>query len=334
MGVKDFTKVFESNGEFHYKDFKDKNVVIDASVEIYRAALGMKMSETLTDAFGNPTAHINIILLGIILKLKANKANQYWVFDYYEGSTNHNPLKLLELQKRKAKRENAKEKIVKLKQTDELFSDDEDIKQNIDKQEKAAFSMKQFYIDDVKFMLDMLDIPWIDCLPGFDAEQIAAISTNINIFDKKMDCVLSPDADCLPFGCKQLIKRDIRKKKLFKYNLDDLLIKHELTQDDLIKISLILGTDFAPKTPGVGPKTVLKKYKSIELSTDQINAMKYNFKRVLTDLEISQLKKPISEPFTNEKKYKDLLDWLHLVKNFNRERIEKQFNKLNLFDKN
>lgn len=304
-----------------------------------------------------------------ILKLKANNANQYWIFDYNDASTDgtcHNPLKQLELQKRKLKKDTAKEKIVELKKridtleldTDDLFTDDEEEESNkpskssddnskqnhqdkIDKQEKVAFSPKAFYFEDVKFILDMLDIQWIECPAGFDAEQIAAIATNIPIFkenqiDKKMDCVLTPDADCLVFGAKQLIKRDIRKKKLFKYTLSNILKKYELTQDDLIKVSLILGTDFAPKTPRIGPKTVLKKYKEIELSKEQQDAFDSNFMRKLTDNEIKSIKTSIHNQnrtsFSDEKKYETLLSWLELVKNFNRARIEKQFAKLEVFN--
>lgn len=377
MGVKDFTKVFESNGEFKYKDFNNKNVAIDASVEIYRAALGMKKLDTLTDAFGNPTGHINVILLNI-LKLKANNANQYWIFDYNDSENKdkdicHNPLKQLELQRRKEKRMDAKDKITELKKKldtltlvdketelnkdNDLFTDEEDndndndknndknnesllIEDKLNKQEKIAFSPKAFYFEDVKFMLDMLDIPYLTCPAGFDAEQIAAIATNIPIFkedqiDKKMDCVMTPDADCLVFGAKQLIKRDIKKKKLFKYDLQDILDKYEITQDDLIKISLILGTDFASKTPRIGPKTVLKKFKDIELNAEQQAAYNNNFSRKLTNEEILDIKKSITvrdnKPFSNKEKYITLLDWLEKVKNFNRSRIEGHFGKLSLY---
>lgn len=371
MGVKDFTKLFESSGEFKYPDFKNKNVAIDASVEIYRAALGMKKIETLTDAYGKPTGHINVILLNI-LKLKANNANQYWIFDYNSSKDedkNHNPLKQLELQKRKVKRDTAKEKIKELQKDlksleikedkkakgkskeDELFTDESDVEEvekeeskpklsketcqaSIDKQEKAAFTIKSFHFEDVKFMLDMLDIPYLDCPAGFDAEQIAAFATKTNIFDKKMDFVFTPDADALVFGATKLIKRDIRKKKLFKYDLNEILTENELSQDDFIKVCLMLGTDFAPKSPKIGPKTVLKKYKDTELSEDQLKAMNCNFKRVLTAQELDEVRKSVQNTngsFTDPEKYTKLLDWLELVKNFNRERIEKQFKKNGLF---
>jgi len=358
MGVKSFTQVFEPQSEFTYKEFKGKSVVIDASVEIYRAALGMKLSETLTDAFGNPTAHINIILLGVILKLKAAGASQYWIFDYHTTDKSeifHNPLKQLELQKRKAKRTAANAKLVLLKKSkeQELFSEDSqsetdeltaslqrtkiNAQSSIDTQEKVAFVMKRFYTEDIIFILDMLEIPWLQCPAGYDAEQIAAFATNNkDIFGKKIDYVFTPDSDALLFGAKKLIKRDIRKKKLFLYNLADLLQEYELTQDNFIKVGLMLGTDFAKKSPGIGPKTVLKKYKTTTLAQDQIDALNQNFKKVLTTSEIALLVVHNDKyvPFTNEKKYTQFLDWLELVKNYNRIRITKQLEKNKLFINN
>jgi hypothetical protein len=354
MGIKSFTQVFEPRSEFNYKDFNRKNVVIDASIEIYRCALGMKLSKALTDSYGNPTIHINSILLGVILKLKANGANQYWVFDYNSKDKKedfHNPLKQLELQKRREKRIKANEKIAKLKKSlfksdEDLFSesdnDEDDIEKafrkqltidaqnDIDKQEKVAFVMKRFYTEDVIFMLNMLDIPWIECPPGYDAEQIAAFSTNNkDIFGVKMDYVLTSDADALMFGAKKLIKKDIRKKKLFEYDLNEILKTYKLSQDDFIKIGLILGTDFAKKSPGIGPKTVLKKFKDIVLAEDQLAAMNNNFKRVLSDTELKNIivNNYNMKSFTDKKKYVLLLDWIELVKNFKRSRIAGIFTK-------
>lgn len=369
MGVSKFTKVFENSGEFKDKDFKGKNIVIDASVEIYRASLGMKASETLTDASGNPTAHINVILLGVILKLKAAGANQYWIFDHNQprkdGEAFHNPMKELELQKRRQKRKIANGKLDSLKTKldsltlakdkalakDELFSDDDsdpndeitckkdaeiniaDINKDIDKQKKVAFTLEKFYIEDVLFMLNMLDIPWMECPPGFESEQIAAFTTyNRNILGKKMDFVLTPDVDCLLFGATKMIKRDTRKKKFFRYDLDELRTNYEISQDDLIKIALILGTDFAEKTPRIGEKTVLKKYKDVVLSDTQQCAFEI-FKRSITNAEVDDIviNNSIDDSFKDEEKFKQLLDWIELVKSFNRSRIVKLFHKQKLF---
>lgn len=363
MGIRDFTKVFGYEKEISYKDLKGKNIALDASVELYRSALGMSTRDALTDSNGMPTSHINILLLGSILKLKVAGAKQYWVFDYNqkrdETDEFHNPLKQLELKKRKEKRKKAKGKIEELEKQmkelvmkeDELFSSEseeeagpstkktkkptkEEIQEKINKQEKIAFTMQEFYRTDLIFMLDMLEIPWIQCPAGFEAEQIAAIATyDESIFGVKMDYVFSPDVDALLFSAKKLIKRDTRKKKLFEYDLEDLLQKYELTQQDLIKIGLILGTDFCNKTPKIGAKSVLKKYKSVELTTEQTNALNMNFNRKITkdELKLMDVKNIDKTPFTNKEKYKEMLDWLELVKSYNRERIAKQFKKNKLF---
>lgn len=358
MGVKDFTKVFPAEKEIKFKDLNGKHIAIDASVEIYRAALGMSSSTVLRDADGNPTSHINTILLGLILKLKASGAFQYWIFDYNSKGCNHNPMKELELKKRRDKRCKANEKLKELKELtadNELFSDSDEepcdnepqsskinkekdlqketqkeTQNEIDKQEKIAFVIEDFYKDDVIFMLNQLDVPWLECPPGFEAEQIAAMLTfNENILGFKINYVLTPDADCLLFGAKKIIKRDIRKKKFFEYNLSDLLKEYELQQDDLTKIGLILGTDFANKTPRIGPKTVLKKYKDIVLSEDQQKAFETIFKKQLTDTEIKSIiiNNQNVDSFTNKEKYEQLLDWIELVKSFNRSRIDKLFKK-------
>jgi hypothetical protein len=369
MGVKDFTKVFEPLREIKYKDFAGKTVVIDGSIEIYRAALGMSGPNQLTDKSGNPSSHINTILIGVILKLKASGADQYWIFDHdhvnEDGErTCHNPLKELELQKRKEKKTAAKTKIDELNakldsvtirskprndDSDvELFSDIESfsdgdnnqdqidkIKQDIAKQEKVAFNLEKFYKEDVIFMLNMLDIPWIVCPPGFEAEQLAAITTYTKIFDKKIDYVFTPDSDALLFGACRLIKRDIRKKKLYEYNLAGLLHDYNIKQIDLIKIGLILGTDFATKTAGIGPKTVLKKFNTVELSDEQILARDNVFMRKITSSEINSIvinNKGLNA-FENIDKYNQLLEWLDLVKSYNKDRIDKQFRKAGLFVK-
>ena len=89
--------------------------------------------------------------------------------------------------------------------------------------------MQEFYREDTIFMLNLLDIPWMYAPPGFDAEHIAAIATNEEIFKVKMDYVLSQDVDSLLFGAKKLLKRDIKKKKFYEYDLNTLLNENNIT---------------------------------------------------------------------------------------------------------
>ena len=371
MGIQGFTKVFPPKKEIKYANMKNKKIIIDASSELYRAALGMSASVSLTDRDGNPTSHINTILLGVILKLKAAGAQQYWVFDYDQkrktGETFHIQMKDFELAKRKEKKQKSEEKLKELrkkreslealskksddqKSDQELFSSSEEETQQqlcitdelrncvseIDKHEKRSFCLKKFYFDDTIFMLNMLDIPWIMCPPGFEAEQLCAMATRTSsIAGVLMDYVLTPDADAIIFGATSVIKRDIRKKKFYEYNTKELLNEHDLTQDDLIKISLILGCDYAKKTPRVGIKTVMIKYPSVELSPEQKIAESI-FKREITEEETKmiELVNANKDPFTDEEKYYELLSWLQLKKCFDKARIDKQFKKIDLFCSN
>ena len=354
MGIQNFTKLVSYSKEIKLKQLKGKNIVIDAYAEIYRAALGMTESACLRDSNGLPTSHINTLLLGVILKLKAAGAYQYWVLDYYndnnQDSVFHNNLKEIELKKRNLQKKKAVEEIrnleMKLKKTEEeeLFSDDEEEKKykceivsQIDKQKKRAFKLERFYIEDLIFMLNMLDIPWCMAPPGYEGEQICAAATyNENIMGILMDSVLSPDTDTIVCGARSVIKRDVRKKKFFLYEADEIFDQLSIDRADLAKIAAILGCDYTKyeengkiitgKTKGVGPLTVLKKFRDIELTPLQQNAVD-KFMHVFTQYEIDQVDvfNAENEPFTNNEKYQQLIDWIVFVKGFNKARIEKAF---------
>jgi hypothetical protein len=408
MGIKNFTKLFKSSTEIKLtgalREFKNKNIVVDAMAEIYRCALGAPTIDTLTDKNGQPTIHINSIMLGVIFKLKKAGALQYWIFDHNshtsdsDHSIHHNPLKQLEISKRTDRRKKAQILLddVLSKEGRVLFSDDDTeaaadeaavdeaavdesavdeaavdeaavdeadktkkksqtrrkktpaiVKKN--KLEKITFQLQDYHIQDVQFILDCLNIPWAECPAGYESEQIAAALTcsSASSLVPVMDYVLSPDSDSLLFGAKLLIKRDTRKKKLFIYNLKDILRENNITQEQLIKIGIALGSDFAPKTPRAGPGTILKpisKKKARELNIDmktegiirnidiieltdkQKEAMKLfqaNVKDVIDQLKWNNLN-------YNEKKIdtSSLLDWLVNSKGFNKNRMETQIKKL------
>ena len=78
---------------------------------------------------------------------------------------------------------------------------------------------------------------------------------------------------------------------------------------------------------------MLKKFKDVVLSDEQNIAFQL-FKKELTQDELNNIVvyNSTSKPFSNNDKYKQLLDWLVLVKNYNRDRIVKQFDKQKLFN--
>ena len=84
------------------------------------------------------------------------------------------------------------------------------------------------------------------------------------------------DFDVLVFGANKLVTK--KSKKMYLYNLPDILDQHKICFKDFIKIGVILGCDFAPKTPKIGVKTVMKKYKAVELTSIQEQAYNYFLK--------------------------------------------------------
>ncbi len=331
MGVKGFSKTFTPTTTTLRK-LKGKKAAVDASVMIYQSALGMKQINGLTDADGNPTLHINVIH-SRILNFISNGINQHWVFDYHEKDY-VNPDKILENQKRSDRKKNAQKKIHALKKSktreEELFSDSEsddeqkskeDEKCKIEKLEKIAFSATDSMFNDCKYLLNTYGIQWSIAPKGYEAEYMCAKLCE----QSDCDFVYTTDVDALLYRAPILIRpiKSKGRKILQKYILSDILEDNSITQGDLIKIAMILGTDHAPKTPRIGSGTVLKKFKDIELTDVQKTGSKV-FSKPLT-LNIA------NHPELPQKKLYSqinlMLDWL-VSKKFNRDRVVKQIKKV------
>jgi 5'-3' exonuclease len=323
MGIKNFSKIFDAK-DIKLTGIKKLNIVVDASVIIYQASLGIKNINALTDGEGNSTIHINVVIAKCLNFYKYG-ARQAWVFDYHEKGY-VNPAKIYEIEKRKKIKDRAEKKLQELKEKDDLFSSDEDVDEKLDDkinmQEKICFSMNDRLVNDVKFILNCFDIPWCDTPKGYEAESVCAALTN----ESEYDTVWTTDTDAVIYGAKQVIRElKIKQKKSFMlYNLDDIMSDKNIDMDDLRKIAVISGSDHAPKTPRVGPKTIFKKFKEIVLTSEQKDAVKV-FTKIPDVSKLSWSDKHGTE-FENSDGILKLLDWLS-TKNFNIERIQKQINK-------
>ena len=339
MGIKDFSKTFKYNRIVKWSDLNGKTIAVDAMTEIYRASLGAKSTKLLTDNNGNPTIHISVILSNII-EMQNNNINAIWVFDFDQNSSEnkefHNPSKLVELKARREKREKAHVEIDELEKKEVLFSDseeEEDYKNNkqnkINKLEKRTFRITQEQINEIKLILNILHIKYLESPKGFEGEHIAAYLSSNNI----VDGVYSGDTDPIPFGAKVLYRKNTRDKKIYEYKQEDILEQivesnntiNNPTILDIQKICSILGSDFSKRTKGVGPKTVLKKINTIDLADDQKLAMiEFSKKPNIEEIKINNEEK---KQFTNCD-IDSLLDWLVNEKSFTRQRVQKWFDKI------
>jgi flap endonuclease-1 len=369
MGIKDFSKTFSASSEdLKMRDFRERKIAIDGNNLIYRASLGIKEVARLTDKYGRPTAHINVLFANII-EFKKESIGQVWTFDFMEEEKDlppHNPLKIRELMKRQKRKEDAQKRIEELKieleeVDDKLFSDSEEeevkeekkererkiIRERIEKQKKVEFVVDPQMVWDIRFILTCLDIPYVDAPRGFEGEQIASKLNSEGI----VDYILSSDMDVLLFGGRRVIRKQYKKKRYDVYDLEEILERYSISHNDLIKIGVILGSDFAPKTKGVGPKTIMRRekkkkkekekkeeekrrFETIELTPEQKEAVRF-FEKPIPPLQhldwknwAGSMEESERASFTSRDKINILIDWLVDERGFSRERVIKQIKKV------
>lgn len=292
MGIPNFFKIFENQKQIvKIEKFKGKTLIIDAFLEIYRSALAVPVP--LKNSKGDLTSHINTIFQNIV-KYKQLNITPIFVFDQKSCK-----LKRGILYKRKEKRDKAIEKMNETeceKKKNKLF--------------KSAFVINSNIIDEVKYLLTLMGIQYIMAPKKYESEQYAAKLVQEGIGY----AVITTDADALLFGASKLIKRE-RKGKLSFYDLNEILKENKITLDELIKIGVALGCDFAKKVPRIGIKTALKKVKegTIKFDDEHIKAINY-FKEKVPDAEI------IKNSYNNQT-LKELYEWLVYDKEFNSTRV-------------
>ena len=131
-----------------------------------------------------------------------------------------------------------------------------------------------------KRLLDLLGIPWFDAPSEGEAQVAYLIET------EKVDYGASQDFDTILFGAKNFVRNLTlsNKRKLPKQNkwvpvtpeiidVDLSLSNLQITREQLVDVSILMGTDFNPGIDGIGPKKGLKlvrEYGTVEKSLEKI----------------------------------------------------------------
>ena len=262
MGIKKFGDAF-SRAYVPVKSLCDvvrgKGIALDMHLFLYKSikALGHM---TLTDSSGVPTAGINN-LLNLIPKLK--KAGASKIIAVFDNPAGGSPLKAKECAKRHAAGEVCRERA--------RAEADEDIKAQL---ETRAWTIDASVITDAQHLLTLLGVDSHVAPAGWEAEHYAAHLAATGV----VDMVLSDDSDTVMFGApKTLMPRTIRVgKTTCKYVLVDLaflLNAYGISIDELRRICVALGCDFAEKTTGVGPVTALTRGKNLTPTVEQKEAL-------------------------------------------------------------
>ena len=144
-------------------------------------------------------------------------------------------------------------------------------------------------VDDAKLVLQSLGLPIIQAPSEGEAQTAHMVKKG------KAYASISQDYDNLIFGCPTLIRNlsiagKRKKTGTFGYTivkpeiilLDDVLTNLELTQDQLIVLAILAGTDYNPGgVKGIGPKKGLKLVKTHGDDFENL------FKEVKWDFEVS-----------------------------------------------
>lgn len=347
MGIQKFSTVFSAS-RMTLAAARGERIAIDAYHEYYRASLGIKNIESLTDADGNRTAYLQIVL-HTILEFQKYDIDQIWIFD-----NGHHRKKSHALKTRTQRRKKAEDNIMAINEqlaaatTQQMAIKQDDIEEEPieilpltdadleqaakitalieerHRQEKRAFRIVPLEIERMKHLLDLLRIKWIDAPQGFEAEQLAAQLCN----EDYVHAVYSGDTDPIAFGAKKHYRRV--KKDLYQYTRADIRRQisvatkvpiEQIGLPDIQKICIMLGSDFAPKTTGIGEKTILEKYRAAQLTVDQKEAMEiFNMTANLDEVFIHNR----DDQSCTSAAVKNCIEWL-VVLRFNKQRLERMF---------
>jgi len=196
---------------------------------------------------------------------------------------------------------------------------------------QATSKLNEQMVNDSKTLLDALGIPWVQA-PSEGEAQASLICKQKDVY-----AVGSQDFDSLLFGAPKLIrnititgKRKVPGKN-YHYELKPHLIELpkvlkelEVTQEQLIEIGIMVGTDFNPGIKGIGPKKALKAVKEGTWKEHEYAVDPELVKKIFTKPEVSKK----YELKWGQADLDKLLEIMHEKNDFSKERIEHTYEKL------
>ena len=305
-----------------------KTIAIDAYNAIYQflSIIRQPNGTPLKDHTGKVTSHLSGLLY------RTSKLLELGIKPIYVFDGTPPVLKSAEIKRRSKVKEEA---LIKYKKAIKEGKIEE-----ARKYAQATSRLKDYMQEDSKKLLSLMGLPWIQA-PSEGEAQAAYLTKK-----GEADYCASQDYDSLLFGTPKLIRNVTisGKRKLARRNsyinispeiieLKKILTEYKITFEQLIDLSILIGTDFNPMgIKGLGPKTALKLIK--EYGT---------FAKVLPHIKNNQIQfdpKQIQEIFLNPKitnnyilKWKEVdingvIDFLCREKDFSEERVSKALIKI------
>ena len=320
MGVKigPLLREYDLGQEIDYVFLEGKTIAIDALPTLYEMLTTIRdnKGKPLRDSRGRVTSHL-VGLFNRTCRMLSLGIKPIFIFD---GPPH--PLKSKTLEIRQQRKMIAKEKMEKAIS----LGDFEEAK----KYAKQSVVIDEHILNSSIRLLELLGVPIIKAV--HDGEAQAAYMV------KKGDAfaVSSPDYDSFLFGSPRVIrnlKMSLQKKeKPVLFELNEILNRLNLTQEQLVDMAILIGTDYNPEgVEGIGPKKafeLIRRYKSLEVIVERKIV---RFKDPVDPLEIKSifLAPKVVEDYKidfKEPDYDGVISLLVDEFDFNEQRVEKELN--------
>lgn len=253
--------------EQELKNYFGRRIAIDASMSIYQFIIAMKgfqdgQGVELTNEAGEVTSHLNG-LFARTLRMVDEGIKPIYVFDGKPPK-----LKEGELESRRQKATEAAKEFEAAKEA----GDDE----AMEKMSKRTVRVSREQIEDCKKMLQLMGIPVVQAPSEAEAQCAELVQKG------KAWAVGTEDMDALTFGSSIMLRHlnysDAKKRPIAEIHLDDVLQLSGLSMNQFIDLCILLGCDYVPKLPGIGPQKAwegIQKNGSIEGILDTLDTAKH-----------------------------------------------------------
>ncbi len=252
MGVKIFDVLPSHPVEF--EALKNKVVVIDGNLVLYQFLSSIRQPDgtPLTDSHSQVTSHLQG-LFSRSVNLMQKGIQLVFVFDGKAPA-----LKLKEQMRRRNLKEAAKIELKSATETQDVAL--------MKKYASRTSSLTRDMVSEAKELLDALGVPVVQA-PSEGEAQAAKI-----VLDGRAYAVGTQDADAFLFRAPRVIKNlTVSEKRKApgkltyalvvpeRFELSEILSSLNVTQEQLIALSMLVGTDYnRGGVPGIGPKKALK----------------------------------------------------------------------------
>lgn len=230
-----------------------RKVAIDASMSIYQFMIAVRQQDgqVLQNEEGETTSH----LMGMFyrtVRMVDNGIKPVYVFDGKPPT-----LKSGELAKRKARKEEAQEK---MEEANEIGT-----AADVTRYTKRTVKVTSEHNNECKRLLKAMGIPYVEA-PCEAEAQCAELARGGKVY-----AAASEDMDTLTFKAPILLRHltfsEARKMPIDEVNLEKALAGMGLDMDQFVDLCILLGCDYTESIKGVGPKNaynLIKEHKTID----------------------------------------------------------------------